>query len=230
MITTQQNDVFIFTAERQKDLYPIHTVYSLRKCPSIFKEGELVSVTEKIRGTNFRFGYGGRKRFYYGTHRTNLSDNRGIFVRLLDFVLRRNRVNTNPPLNNPWARAVVDYSLEKTCKDAPEYIFYGEIYGPGIQKGFDYKLTSPVFSIFDVWFPAEKRWLNFHERRAICWNCGFSMVPYIITLGYYPEDIKYHAEQDSIFRGVREGVVVESMETGKKAKWVSERYRLLKDV
>jgi RNA ligase (TIGR02306 family) len=212
-----------------KDIYPVYTVYSLRKCPSIFKEGELVSVTEKIHGTNFRFGYGGRKRFYYGTHRTNLSDNRGFLARLRDFVLGRSRTNTNPGFNNPWRTVVDYYALEKECKDAPEYIFYAEIYGPGIQKGWDYGKKVADFAVFDVWYPKEKRWLNPGERNVICWSCEFNMVPHVLNTPYTADYIKCCAEHDSAFGGIREGVVVESRETGKKAKWVSERYRMSKD-
>lgn len=214
---------------RAKDIYPVYTVYSLRKCPSLFKEGELVSVTEKIHGTNFRFGYGGNRRFYYGTHRTNLSDNRGFFTRLRDFILRRSWTNTSPGYNNPWQRVVVDYALEKECRDAREYIFYAEIYGPGIQKGWDYGKKQIDFAVFDVWVPSEKRWLNEVERAIVCMSLGFSKVPHLNNAFYSLSQIKQLAENESVYGGIREGVVVESRETGKKAKWVSERYRLSKE-
>lgn len=213
---------------RQKDLYPVYTVYSLRKCPSLFQEGELVSVTEKIHGTNFRFGYGGRRRFYYGTHRTNLSDNRGFFTRLFDYLTGRVRVNSNPGFDNPWARVVKEYNLEKECRDAKEYIFYAEIFGPGIQKGWDYGLDSPSLRIFDIYYPKQKRWLPSNEVRYIVANLGFSHVPVLGEFYYNLLTIKQLAEDESVFGGIREGVVVESLETGKKAKWVSERYRLSK--
>ena len=217
---------------RAKDIYPVYTVYSLRKCPSLFQEGELVSVTEKIHGTNFRFGYGGRRRFYYGTHRTNLSDNRGLVTRFIDFVLRRSRVNSNPGFDNPWFRVVDRYNLALECKDAKDYIFYAEIFGPGIQKGWDYGLKEPEFRVFDIYFPEEKRWLTPLERYTVCFNCAFGLVPQPksdkFRFYYNLDEIKQLAEDDSIFGGIREGVVIESLETGKKAKWVSERYRLSK--
>lgn len=213
---------------RAKDIYPVYTVYSLRKCPSIFKDGELVSVTEKIHGTNFRFGYGGSRRFYYGTHRTNLTDNRGFFSRLWDWATNRSRVNTNPGFNNPWQRCVVDYNLEQECKDAKDYIFYAEIFGPGIQKGWDYGLKKPEFRVFDVYDVSDGTWLKPLERWIVCGSCGFNLVPDLGILYYNLIDIKDLAEQNSKFGGIREGVVIESLETGKKAKWVSERYRLSK--
>lgn len=217
---------------RAKDLYPVYTVYSLRKCPSLFQEGELVSVTEKIHGTNFRFGYGGRRRFYYGTHRTNLSDNRGFYTRLFDYLIGRVRVNSNHGFDNPWARVVKEYNLEKECRDAKEYIFYAEIFGPGIQKGWDYGLKVPEFRVFDIYFPREKRWLTPMERYTVCFDCAFGMVPQPkadkFRFYYNLNEVKQLAEDESVFGGIREGVVVESLETGKKAKWVSERYRLNK--
>ena len=214
---------------RAKDIYPVYSVYSLRKCPSIFREGELVSVTEKIHGTNFRFGYGGRRHFYYGTHRTNLSDNRGFLTRLFDSLFGRSRVNANPGFDNPWKRVVDDYALEKECKDARDYIFYAEIFGPGIQKGWDYGLSKPDFRVFDVYHPKTKTWLNPITRYLLCTSLGFAMVPKLEGKYYNLPMIQQLAEDESVFGGIREGVVVESSETGKKAKWVSERYRLSKD-
>lgn len=235
---------------RAKDIFPVYSVTSLKKCPDLFKEGEPVVITEKIHGTNFRFGYGGRRRFYYGTHRTNLSDVRPWYTRLADYVRgiipwlpRSNAVNRNPGYDNPWAQAVHDYDLKKICRDAPEYIFYGELFGctengKAIQKGFTYGSDRLNLQIFDVWFPAENRWLTLNEMRGVVWDLGLQTVLYCaIGVPYSFEQVKQIAESDSAFGGIREGVVIESFGWSlvnsegerRKAKWVSERYHLTKD-
>lgn len=224
---------------RVPDLYPVYGVYSLKKTPDLFQPGELVHVTEKLHGTNFRFGYGGKRNFYYGTHRTNLSDNRGLLARVWDFVTRRNRVNSNPGFNNPWSEAVARFDLKNICKDARDYIFYGELFGrtangAEVQKGFSYGFNNLELRIFDVYNAAQKTWLNCSDRLGIVGGIGLGPVPpvgygagLLGTVGFDEEEIKGWAEDDSVFGGIREGVVVESAtDATKKAKWVSQRYHL----
>jgi RNA ligase (TIGR02306 family) len=214
---------------RAKDIYPVYGVSSLKKCPYLFREGEQVVITEKIHGTNFRFGYGGKRRFYYGTHRTNLQDCRSWFTRLRDFLLRRSVVNSNPGFGNPWSRAVEQYDLESKCKDAREYIFYGEIFGPGIQAGFDYSFTEPDIRIFDVYNPKTGEWLDYYERYGLVCSIGLLPVPSLYSGEFSLQRVKQLAEEASWFDGgLREGVVVESLAEQKKGKWVSEAYHLAK--
>lgn len=221
---------------RAKDLYPVYSVTSLKKCPYTFTDGDIVCITEKIHGTNFRFGYGGKRRFYYGTHRTNLSDNRGMFTRLWHWLRRRGSwVNNNPYHGNVWADIVTTHNLVKECKDAREYIFYGEIYGSGIQKNFDYNRSRPDFAIFDVYDPNTKMYLTRSQRDSICASLGFPIVPELYVGEYSFDKVKELAEKDSTFGGIREGVVVESLSRPRavsaqdKAKWVSEKYHLVKE-
>lgn len=222
---------------QRKNIYPVYEVVNLKKVPHLFKEGDPVYVTEKIHGTNFRFGFGGGRRFYYGTHRTSLSDTRGFLSRALDFLRGRRWVNSNPGFNNPWAQAVQDHNLEETCSDAREYIFYGELFGTvkngsPVQKGFTYGYNKGLaLRIFDVYHPRTKEWLPLNTRNNLCYSLGLVSVPVLHTFAI-PFDlntVKAFAEQSSVFGGVREGVVVESaFDATRKGKWVSEQYHLCK--
>lgn len=121
--------------------------------PDLFEEGEEVIVTEKIHGTNFRagwvpteantlwkkvkkfFGLLPEWEFVYGSHHVQLQNKflwNGYYKR------------------NVYAEAVHKYSLEARIPKG--YVVYGEIYGPGIQKGYGYGVPSGEhrLAIFDV--------------------------------------------------------------------------------
>lgn len=225
---------------KKVDLYPVYTVTSLKKAPNLFREGEEVYVTEKLHGTNFRFGYGGRKRFYYGTHRTNLADNRPWYSRLYDAARGRSIVSSNPGFDNPWARAVKLFDLEKACKDAPDYIFYAEIVGPKIQSGFGYGTSDINVYVFDVYDTRSGYYLTPKEAKLATWNLGLTCVPNLgnifdestILSTHYHKDIVNWAELNStVDGGIMEGIVIEAKDRTwyggrRKAKWVSRRYHL----
>lgn len=219
---------------RAKDIYPVYVVDNIKKCPHLFKDGEQVVLTEKIHGTNFRFGYGGSRRFYYGTHRTNLSDTRGWFARARDYLLCRSIVNSNPGFGNPWVEAVENFGLREVCRDAPEYIFYAEVFGvmrsgKHVQPGFHYDRALQL-RVFDAYNPKTRAWLTHDERRKVVWSMGLAAVPSLGIYEYSQHLVATKAEEPSwMWSGVREGIVVESL-TGehRKGKWVSEQYHLAK--
>lgn len=140
----------------KKKQNPNFTVYTkfprIQNYPNIFAPDEEVIVTEKIHGTNFRAGWvpfaatNWRQRllkllrlapkwqFVYGSHYTQLSDKllyNGYYEK------------------NVYAEMVKKYSLE-TCLPKG-MVVYGEIYGAGIQKGYDYGLKdSRDLVVFDI--------------------------------------------------------------------------------
>jgi RNA ligase (TIGR02306 family) len=218
---------------RAKDIYPVYGVTNLKKVPNLFTEDDDVIITEKIHGTNFRFGYGGRPRFYYGTHRTNLSDNRGWFTRFTDYWFRGlSRTNRKPGFDNVWAAAVTGMDLQRRCKEAPEYIFYGELFGSGpggkaIQPGFNYGFKSLQLQIFDVYYPEMSAWLSPEEVQWLCADMDFPTVVTVYAGPFQWRWVKELAEEKSLYGGCREGVVVSSArDSTRKGKWVSEQYHL----
>jgi RNA ligase (TIGR02306 family) len=218
------------------DPYPIYSVTALKKCSWLFEEGEDVVVTEKIHGTNFRFGYGGRDKFYYGTHRTPLVDVRSWWQKLADWTKgKRRRINHRPGFGNPWSEAVEKFELEDVCRFYPDFVFYGELFGTTSTGRKIQDLTYGVgglgLMIFDIWHAGEQRWLAAAERYGDVKTCLNKLgLAYVATLhrGPYSADlIKRLAEEDSVYGGIREGVIIESTAgLRRKAKWVSERYHL----
>lgn len=226
-----------------KNIFPVYSVYSLKKVPDLFEPDEEVYVTEKIHGTNFRFGYGGGRRFYFGTHRTNLSDTRGLWARFISLFSRKSWTNRNPGFGDPWHEAVEKFDLKKVCKRAKGYIFYGELYGTTrngspVQKGFTYGFEDLRLSIFDIYDVKNKKWLNESERFTAVNGLYWHELPFVpcVWTGKWKDLPTDLVEQDSVVsRGgsqamhIREGIVIESTtDATKKAKLVSQRYHLSK--
>jgi len=104
----------------------------------LFKDGEEVSVTEKIHGTNFRAGYVPREfntmwkkvlrffgvlseyEFVYGSHNVQL----------------QNSVSVKSESTNVYLEAVKRDRLSEILK--PGEVIYGEIYGSSVQKNYIY--------------------------------------------------------------------------------------------
>ena len=113
---------------------------------------------------------------------------------------------------------------------------FGEIVGPGIQKGYEYGLTEHKFLLFDVKVlgaDGKQSWLSPDQVIAFAKERGFEMVPELYR-GPYDKDTAYALTKGpSVFdpkQKVREGIVIKALENysvegNKKAlKWVSEAY------
>lgn len=113
---------------------------------------------------------------------------------------------------------------------------FGEIIGPGIQKGYSYGLKEPTFILFDVKVlqaDGTQKWLNPDEAKSFAIERGFQFVP-IVYQGPFNKELVYTLSRGpSVFdpnEKVREGVVIKaahdySVAGNKQAlKWVSEDY------
>lgn len=113
---------------------------------------------------------------------------------------------------------------------------FGEIVGPGIQKGYTYGLKEHTFVLFDVKVlqaDGTQKWLNPAEVKAYAIERGLQFVP-VVYEGPFNKELAYSLSRGpSIFdpkEKVREGIVIKasenySVEGNKQAlKWVSEDY------
>lgn len=208
---------------------PVYGVDSLKKLPRLFEDGEPVVVTEKIHGTNFRFGWVRRKvlgipfgwRFVIGSHRTIKNVGSAGFYG-----------------EDVWMQAANKYELASRTRDYPGHIFYGELYGYTDSGKKIQDLTyglrpeyGPGLRIFDVQYGGQ--WLSYFQREVVCADCGLLTVPVLAAYTpYNAETVKKLAEGMSFLerKQIREGVVVESTEgPRRKAKYVSEQYLTRKE-
>lgn len=209
---------------------PVYGVASLKKSPDLFEPGELVFVTEKVHGMNFRFGWVPRKilgiqvgwKFFIGSHRAVKGQGTAGFYG-----------------TDVWAEYAKQNRLAERTASKKNYIFYGELFGKTYQganiQDLTYGKELPNLVVFDILY-LPGGWLPVNERRGTCYDYGFAMPPVVGDYEgepWYPDLAADLAEGPShIHAGtIREGVVVESM-TGdpvgerRKAKFVSKAYLL----
>jgi RNA ligase (TIGR02306 family) len=132
-----------------------------KNVPDMFNEEDEVVITRKLHGTNARYGIVKKKKlslldrvkiffgnkwaafeYVYGSHNVEKgSDSQGFYS------------------TDVWDEVAVKYDIRSKLwshvKDTYEYlesgfIIYGEIYGAGIQKNYDYGLSEIKFAGFDV--------------------------------------------------------------------------------
>jgi len=185
---------------------PVYDVNALKNAGARgFKPGERVQVTEKIHGCNARY-VSVDGVFYVGSH-------------------EQWKVKGS---NYWWNAANALPEIEEWCHANPGKILYGEV-GPS-QKGFDYGSDGePFFYAFDVWVPEDGE--NYGNSWVWPGNLGFAPTVPVLYVGPYDKDaIAKLVDGPTTVptslgkKHIREGVVVRSLETGRKLKWVSNEY------
>jgi RNA ligase (TIGR02306 family) len=176
---------------RYQDNPNFHVYYkfpNLKNVPNMFTEKDEVEITRKIHGTNARYGivkknklsildrikkFFGNKwaeyEFVVGSHNVEKgSDSQGFYD------------------TNVWYEIEKKYSIKQRLWDYVKrnptigngITLYGEIYGAGIQKGYDYGLKEIEFVGFDVKYNGE--YLNTFDSKKVIKN-GLGL-PYVEVL------------------------------------------------
>lgn len=163
---------------------------NLKNVPDLFTEEDEVEITRKIHGTNARYGIVKKTKL-------SLFDKVKKFFRLADkwidyeFVVGSHNVEKGSDSNgfydtNVWYDIEKKYDIKAKLWDYvkrnPEIgdgiTLYGEIYGAGIQKGYEYGLKDIQFVGFDVKENGE--YLNTFDSKAVIKN-GLTL-PYVEVL------------------------------------------------
>jgi RNA ligase (TIGR02306 family) len=208
--------------------------------PTLFKDGELVVMQEKIHGTNARAGklpftantvwkkimkllrLAPAFEFCYGSNRVQLQNKKGYKGYYGEDV---------------YGRVFQQIDVESKLKNG-ETIF-GEIYGAGIQKDYDYgcKEGEQKFILFDVKvldYEGKQRWFSPDEVKAFAQERGFDVVPEVYRGPFSLALAKELTIGDSVLapsQKIREGVVVKALHNysdergnNKALKVISEAY------
>lgn len=190
-------------------------VENIKNYPNLFKQGDWVILSEKLHGTNFRAA-NINGEIHVGSHNMDLVEN---------------------PDNLYWKAANL---LDVKNRLKPGEQIFGEIYGAGIQKNFDYgkKQGELGISIFDVL--VDNQYLNHidYMRFILDRELESYAVP-MITLGEWNDEMMAYSKGPSLLypSNIREGFVVKpiiekySEELGGRLilKSISEDYLLMKD-
>ena len=213
---------------------------NIKWCPFMFKEGEIVVYQEKIHGSNARagkvpfaantllkkikkfFGFAPKYEFCYGSNNVQLQQRKGY---------------TGFYGSDVYGAVFQSIDAESKLKDGE--VIYGELYGAGIQKNYDYGVKEGhKFILFDVKIIKEdgtQEWLSPDDVKNFAQDRGFDYVPELYRGPFVDLD---HAKSftlgDSVLepkQKVREGLVVKSLERyndergNKRAlKCISEKY------
>jgi RNA ligase (TIGR02306 family) len=211
---------------------------NIKNVKGMFDEFDEVEVSRKIHGTNARYGIVKKrklsiwdkvKRFFgdewvdyeyvYGSHNVEKgSDTQGFYD------------------TDVWKTIAEKYNIReklwdffKLTKDLYNtengIIIYGEIYGPGIQKNYDYGLTEIEYAGFDVTINGEyqptSRSFVIHDMM------GLNYVP-VLEFNNWSEDLltKYTFDKIEGTKVPHEGVVIKSTDGNrhKVAKIINPDY------
>ena len=209
----------------------------LSNFPFLFKDKQVI-VHEKIHGTNFRCGYvtktpknwwehikvffsKSEREFVYGSHNVQLKNG--------------SKASGFYPTNIYW-KMVEKYELRKVARELSEatgedVIIYGEVYGHGIQKGYDYGLKdSQKLAVFDI--KVGGTYVNAYRLTSYCACRNLPTAPFMFEGAFDEGVIKVLASGYSTLNSkqkVIEGVVVRSIGRNRDvAKFINPEY-LLKD-
>lgn len=219
------------------DFHSYNGIQNIKWMPASF-EGKEVVIQEKIHGTNARaaklpfrantilkkikkfFGYVPEFENVYGSNRVDITNSftyKGFY---------------NTDIYGETFRKLDVFNKLKLGETV-----FGEIYGPGIQKGYTYGLNEPKFILFDVKVLQDgvelQRWLTPDEVKAFAKERGFDFVPELYKGVYNLELVKSLTNGASTLcpeEKVKEGVVVKlaeeySVEGNKQClKSINEEY------
>ena len=189
------------------DFHGYTDIENIKNFPDVLQEGELVSITEKLHGTNFRCA-NLDSEFHVGSHTINLVEN---------------------PDNLYWKAAGM-YCLKEILYQ--NMVLYGEVYGFGVQK-LTYNLKGIDVGFFDLM--VDGKYVNTDQFKTFCKEHNLPHVP-ILYEGPWDKSLMDLANGNStIASHIREGIVIKPQverydrHVGRVIlKHLSEKY-LLKD-
>jgi RNA ligase (TIGR02306 family) len=149
-----------------KDNQNFHIYYkfpNLKNVPGMFTNEDTVEITRKIHGTNARYGIVRKGKLSIWDRIKKLFGNKWIDY---EFVVGSHNVEKGSDSNgfydtNVWYEVADKYKIKEKLwayvksdlmnrNLGDGLILYGEIYGVGIQKGYDYGLNEIKFAGFDA--------------------------------------------------------------------------------
>lgn len=173
-------------------------IENYRNFPDVFKEGERVVVTEKLHGTNARYGWLKKeinvpilKYFYNG----------------YEFCIGSHNVQKGNNANWIYNKIAIKNDLANKFKHHSGYIFFGEIIGPKVQD-LTYGLSEPDIYFFDIMKP-DGKYMNHDDAVQLVRSLGLKFVPLVA-------DCKWNEVVKELRSGksflcvsqIREGVVI----------------------
>jgi RNA ligase (TIGR02306 family) len=212
---------------------------NLKNVPELFTEEDSVSITRKLHGTNARYGIVRKKKLSILDRIKKFFGNKWVEF---DYVYGSHNVEKGSTSQgfystDVWRTVAEDYDTQKKLWDyvklyyTPErlgsgIVIYGEIYGHGIQKNYDYGLTDIRFAGFDV--EVDGVYQSFFFERGIMDELDLPKVDLLYT-GPWNKEIQDNFVFGNFIEGTKvphEGIVVKCLsgERHKVAKVINPDY------
>lgn len=231
---------------KYKDNPNFHVYYkfpNLKNVPGLFTEDDLVEITRKIHGTNARYGIVLKNKlslwdrfkklirvadkwidyeFVYGSHNVEKgSDTQGFY----DTDVWRTIADELNIKSKLWKYVK---SLSSPEEVGTGLIIYGEIYGKGIQKNYEYGLDDIKFAGFDV----EMNGGYLETADAFAWikTLDLEYVP-ILAKGNWSQELQDKYTFNQFIDGTKvphEGIVIKHITGDRKrvAKVINPDYHI----
>jgi len=212
---------------------------NLKNVAGMFTEENAVQITRKLHGTNARYGIVKRKKIGL---LTKLKAFFGDKWAGYEFVVGSHNVEKGSESQgfydtNVWYEIADKYKIKSKLWNfiketaTPEgigegFCIYGEIYGAGIQKNYEYGLTEIKFSMFDVTLNGDYTPTGWTEMYAN--ELGFDHVE-VLYDGLWSQEIQDRFVFNNFIEGTKvphEGIVIKhvSGERSKVAKVINPDY------
>jgi RNA ligase (TIGR02306 family) len=214
---------------------------NMKNVSGMFTEEDTVQITRKIHGTNARYGIVKKNKL-------SLWDKVLKFLRLnnkwseYEFVVGSHNVEKGSDSQgfydtNVWYEIADKYEIKKKLWNfiklyTPEelgsgLVIYGEIYGKGIQKGYDYGLDEIKFIVFDVM--EDGKYLDILNTKLIAIDILELPHVEVLYVGNWSQEIQDKYVFNNFINGTKvphEGIVVKhiSGERNKIAKVINPDY------
>jgi RNA ligase (TIGR02306 family) len=201
---------------------------NLKNVQGMFTEEDEVEITRKIHGTSARYGIVKKSKLSIWDRIRKLFGMKWVDY---EFVVGSHNVEKGSDSQgyydtNVWYDIEKKYDIKKKlweyikeCEDIGEgIIIYGEIYGAGIQKGYDYGLKDIQFAVFDIKDDGE--YMNPVIARLTTQR--LFKLPYVEVLHYgeWSQDIQDKYTFNNFIPGTKtpeEGIVIKHC-TGRRQK------------
>lgn len=188
----------------------------LRALPNRFKDKDVVVITEKIHGTNARFGW------LPTEWKPTLWNKLKYFLGLIDdweFCIGSHNIQIaaytrKETETEAFGNSVYEKIAKKYVHVARNYyglIFFGEIYGQGIQDLTYGVKGEPEFVCFDIYSAATHSFLDYSCMRNICEANNIPMAPLLYEGKYDRKMVDLLVSGNSCIEGanhIREGIVI----------------------
>lgn len=193
-------------------------IENIQNFNDIFEDGDMVVITEKIHGSNIRFGWlpieiNFKSRDWLGILRSLWK--KYILRESHEFVYGSHNVQLqwdnqkNFYGKNIYAEILKQIDIPSLPKG---YTFYGEVYGKGVQE-LEYGRSGLDLIIFDI-KDLDGLYVTYSNLVNVCLNQHLPIAPELYVGAYHKNTLKEYTEGNSTVANgiqIREGCVVKSL-------------------